>query len=242
MKILIFADSLALAREPEGGNIRYEETYPFLLDVALKQRYGADAPLVNDRGMRSRTIEHVIDHWFEEVELKNPDMVVIHVGIVDCAPRVFLRRERGFIENLRSERLRRGILNFVHKHRSRIIELRKKVYVPPHRFKALLDQAVSRAVANPARKLLFVNIISPSDTLEARSPGFQSNVKLYNEMLAAHVNGTSIDLIDLNKIVWEHGGPDKLTVDGVHINQEVHKLLAAELESRVAKLFSNKHE
>src|SRR5918992_220711 len=101
MKIAILADSLALPREDVGGDEMLEVTYPYLLDQSLRRQFGANAPLVYERGMRRRTIEYVLDDWNEQVELKKPDVVIVHVGIVDCAPRVFLRREGAFVANIR---------------------------------------------------------------------------------------------------------------------------------------------
>ena len=116
MKIVILADSLALPRENVGGEDLLEATYPFLLDHSLRQRLGAAAPIIFERGMRRRTIEYVLDEWNELVKLRKPDVVIVHVGIVDCAPRVFLRREASFVANIRFAWLRNRILKFAHYH------------------------------------------------------------------------------------------------------------------------------
>jgi len=58
MKIVVMADSLAMAREGET-NVAFEATYPYLLDQSLRRRFQAEAPLVIERGMRRRTIEYV---------------------------------------------------------------------------------------------------------------------------------------------------------------------------------------
>jgi lysophospholipase L1-like esterase len=43
-------------------------------------------------------------------------------------------------------------------------------------------------------------------------------------------------LIDLNRIVLEQGGPEAMMVDGIHLNERGHKLLAQELEEHVMRL------
>ena len=186
--------------------------------------------------MRARTIEDVLADWFEQVELKTADIVIVHVGIVDCAPRIFLRRERNFVETLRLKRLRNFILNFVHKHRRRIVLLRRLVYVPPARFKELVEEMVERARASKIRSLLLINIVSPPDKLEERSPGFQKNVRIYNQFLAEQVDGRLIQLIDLN--IQQQSGAH-LTIDGIHINEQAHKILARQLEAHILT-FGNK--
>src|SRR6266403_3780608 len=236
MKIAILADSLALPREDVSAERALEATYPFLLDQSLRHHYGAHAPLVIERGMRRRTIEYVLDDWCEQVVLKHPDMVVIHVGIVDCAPRVFLRRERAFVERMRFTRLRDRILRFAHDHRRAITRRLPRVYVPLARFEGHVKEIVQKVREQDIRSLIFVNIISPPDSVEQRSFGFQRNVEFYNQVLQDQTRHRNISLIDLNKLIKSQGGADKLTVDGIHLNEEGHQMLAQQIETRVIAL------
>ena len=236
MKITILADSLGLPREDVGENDFFAVTYAYLLDQSLRKRFGANAPLVIEKGMRRRTIEYVLDDWNEEVELKKPDVLIIHVGVVDCAPRVFLRREHTFVSRIRLRWLRERILKFAHDHRRRIIQTRRRVYVPLARFEKLVDEVVQRARRDNVRLLIFVNIISPPDALEERSPGFQHNVDLYNQVLRNQTGHSHVALVDLNGILRAEGGSEELTVDGVHLNEGGHQLLVRELEKHVIPL------
>ena len=238
MKIVVMADSLAMAREGET-NVAYETTYPYLLDQWLRQRFGSQAPLVSERGMRRRTIEYVLDEWYELVDLRKTDVVVVHVGIVDCAPRVFLRRERQFVENLRPGFLRRFILDYVHRHRRAVVNMRKKVYVPPERFNALVGQVMAKAKASELRSLVIVNIITPPAEMDERSPGFIRNVGIYNEILRTHAEANGAHLIDLDSMIKAKGGVEQLTVDGIHINEAGHKMLAQEIEKHVLSLIGD---
>jgi len=238
MKIVVMADSLAMPREGET-NVAYETTYPYLLDQWLRQRFGSQAPLVSERGMRRRTIEYVLDEWYELVDLRKTDVVVVHVGIVDCAPRVFLRRERQFVENLRPGFLRRFILDYVHRHRRAVVNMRKKVYVPPERFNALVGQVMAKAKASELRSLVIVNIITPPAEMDERSPGFIRNVGIYNEILRTHAEANGAHLIDIDRLIKEAGGVEQLTVDGIHINEAGHKMLAQEIEKHVLSLIGD---
>ena len=238
MKIVVMADSLAMAREGES-NVAYETTYPYLLDQWLRQRFGSQAPLVSERGMRRRTIEYVLDEWYELVDLRKTDVVVVHVGIVDCAPRVFLRRERQFVENLRPGFLRRFILDYVHRHRRAVVNMRKKVYVPPERFNALVGQVMAKAKASELRSLVIVNIITPPAEMDERSPGFIRNVGIYNEILRTHAEANGAHLIDIDRLIKEAGSVEQLTVDGIHINEAGHKMLAQEIEKHVLNLIGD---
>jgi acyl-CoA thioesterase I len=233
MKIAILADSLALPREDVGGQELLEVTYPFLLDQSLRKRFGAATPIIFERGMRRRTIEYVLDDWNEQVELKKTDMVIVHVGIVDCAPRVFLRREAAFVAKIKFARLRDRILKYAHDHRRAIVQRRRKVYVPLWRFEKLVQQVVQRAEESKVTSLVFINIIRPPDSVEARSPGFQNNVIAYNRVLEEQTKHQHVTLIDLNRLIHTEGGSEKLTVEGIHLNERGHVLLAAELEKLI---------
>ena len=235
MKIVVMADSLAMAREGET-NVAFEATYPYVLDQSLRRRFQSDAPIVIERGMRRRTIEYVLDEWYELVDLRRPDVVVVHVGIVDCAPRVFLRRERQFVENLRPAFLRDAVLRNVHRHRRAIVKMRKRVYVSPDRFNTLVGQVIERAKQSKLRALVIVNIITPPAEMDERSPGFIRNVRLYNEILRSHAQRAGFHLIDLDQMIKEGGGVEELTVDGIHLNDTGHAMLAKEIENHILSL------
>jgi lysophospholipase L1-like esterase len=242
MKVVILADSLAMPRPKSEGEIRDDATYPSLLDQSLRRKLGAHAPIVIERGARRRTIEFVLADWPELVELKSAEVVIVHVGIVDCAPRVFMRLEHELLKHLRPRALRDAILHFVHKHRRAIVRMRRRVYVPAERFRQCVLDVIELARASSVQSLVFVNILSPPDDLEARSPGFQQNVSAYNQILDECVRGERLSLIDLDGLMREAGGSQKMTVDGIHINEEGQAILARVLEQHVLSLIAEKSD
>jgi lysophospholipase L1-like esterase len=233
MKVVILADSLAMPRPRSEGDIPDDATYPSLLDQTLRRKFGGSAPIVIERGARRRTIEFVLADWPDLVELKSAEIVIVHVGIVDCAPRVFMRLEHELLNQLRPRALRDAILRFVHKHRRAIVRMRPRVYVPPARFRRHVEEVIELARASAVQSLVFINILSPPDDLEARSPGFQKNVLLYNQILEECVHGERLSLIDLDGMIREAGGSEKLTIDGIHINEAGHAIVASVLEEHV---------
>ncbi len=237
-KIVILADSLALPRGEDAGDIPYEFTYPVLLEDMLRQRFGEQAPRIIERGQRLRTVLGVLADWHEQVELVDPAVVVVHVGVVDCAPRVFLPLEHRLVGILRPRRLRDAVLRFVNRHRRKIIQLRpNRVYVPLGRFEKGVRQLLARAGKQGLRGLIFVNIIAPPDDLEYRSPGFRRKVERYNQVLQDLTPALpGVQLIDYNRLIWQEGDPEALLVDGVHPNRMGHHLLAEELERRIIAL------
>ncbi len=238
MKILILADSLAMPRPQSEGDIPDECTYPSLIDRSLREKFGINAPVVIERGMRRRTIEYVLNDWQDLIEYRSPEMLVVHVGIVDCAPRVFMRLEREMVDRLRPISLRDAILRFAHDHRRRIVQFRKRVYVPAAQFRRQVTEVVERARAANIKSLIFINIVTPPQDLDLRSPGFIQNVITYNQILKECVRGDNVDLIDLDEMIRQAGGAAKLTVDGIHIDRTGHQMLAREIEDRIARLMA----
>jgi lysophospholipase L1-like esterase len=72
--------------------------------------------------------------------------------------------------------------------------------------------------------------------MEERSPGFQQNVRLYNEALAEQASQPRVTLIDINGAVKTNGGSIELTCDGVHLNERGHQILANELDKHISSL------
>jgi lysophospholipase L1-like esterase len=117
--------------------------------------------------------------------------------------------------------------------------MRKKVYVPPERFNALVGQVMAKAKASELRSLVIVNIITPPAEMDERSPGFIRNVGIYNEILRTHAEANGAHLIDIDRLIKEAGGVEQLTVDGIHINEAGHKMLAQEIEKHVLSLIGD---
>jgi acyl-CoA thioesterase I len=235
MKIVILADSLVMPRYKE---IPYDVTYGYLLDHALKKIYRENAPMVMEYGMRARTILDVARDWFELVTLKSPEIVILHIGIADCAPRLLLQKQHEFVDRIRPKKLRAKILDFLSENRRRLITLfPNRVYVPFAIFKEQVNKIINLAEANGVKRLIVVNILKPTDELEFRSPGFKKNVDLYNSFLyQSSVGRPMISFVDLDKIITENGGVEALTTDGIHINPQGHAILADQLQTLIMEI------
>lgn len=234
----ILADSLALPRPPEAGNILFEQTYPYLVDEMLRAAFPQTMPVLIERGQRFRTIGRVLEDWTECVDYRNPDFVVIHVGIVDCAPRVFSPGQRYFVERFLPGFLRNTLLTFVHEYRNRLIRKRQNVvYTPLDEFARGVSEVVVRSVKTKVRRLFLVNILTPSDDLEARSPGYKEKVHCYNNILRdIALASDHVELVDFDGMIRIHGGTAALTVDGMHPKFEGNQLLARALVARISEI------
>ncbi len=228
-RITLFADSLALPRGKDWGNIPFERTYPYLLEKKLREKAVFQDFIFTNRAQRFRTIVQTESDFRDFAELNNTEIIILHSGIVDCAPRVFTQTQRKWIENLPSP-ARRIILKIIKFARKAIILTisKNKTYVSPDHFKKSLESILGAAKETNA-KVILLNIISPPDDLEQRSPGFQTNVKIYNKIIddtALHYKAT---VIDLDTWIHKNGGHDELTCDGMHINERGHAFVSESL-------------
>ncbi len=228
-RITLFADSLALPRGSEWGNIAYEKTYPYLLETALRTKEDFKDFIFINRAQRFRTITDTWREYNDFVTLKNSDTVILHCGIVDCAPRVFSMEQRKLIEKL-PWFFQRLIIKTVHTFRSAIIKTicREKVYTPLPDFIESLENTFKSA-RNAGINIIAVNIIVPSQTLDDRSPGYIKNATSYNRSLEATANAHNVPVIDLSNHIHQNGGHDELTTDGMHINEKGHAFMAEKL-------------
>jgi acyl-CoA thioesterase I len=184
VRIVAYADSLAMPR-PELG-VRWEDTWPYQLGRLLRQR-GLDAEIIN-RGQRARTADSLTGQEpYENVVWVEPDVVVLQIGVVDCAPRIISRREKQVL-NLPGfpVRVRDAMIERRKAHRLQITgrDPLSKVYTPPADFRryfndfgALVDSMDSQP------ELLVVPVVVDLRPMEQKSPGYTENVIRYNRIL-----------------------------------------------------------
>lgn len=233
-KILIFADSQALPRGRQWGNIPYESTYPWVLQRILCERLGPDAPQVIERGMRSRTILDVLEEWEEQVSLKRPDVVVLNIGGSDCIPQILSRWQRRTIERMSNQKLRNRLLYFEFRNRRRLLRwFPGRVHVPLSKFKRCIEETIKRCREDGVRKLILLTIIPISDKLEILVPGLRRNAAEYNSMISSFADGRMVSVVDLDALVQSWGGMDKLSVDALHLRPEGHRKLAEILSQEI---------
>lgn len=225
MKIAILADSNALPRPMDWGGLPLESTYPYLLERKLREKlYPREDVHLIERGKRYRTTRTVLQDWYEIVDLRNPDVVIVQVGGADCAPRVLLPRERDWLKKIPfggkllklEEKYRRGWL----------LRFPPRVCVRLEEFRSNLRAIVERA-RNSETRLIFVNIFDPAPAVLDQFAGADRLIARYNEAIAEIARPHT--LIDLHALVRQLGGAGKHTVDGLHLDPVAQEKLADSL-------------
>jgi acyl-CoA thioesterase I len=119
------------------------------------------------------------------IETFNPDVVVLQVGINECAPRPLGRSGRARLARLRPLWLRQRVIAFLHRYRSQIIKLRGvKQLTSAEDFAAAVQRVISAA-----RRRGSVTLILPITRIpaaaEVRTPFTNREVARYNAVLAS---------------------------------------------------------
>jgi acyl-CoA thioesterase-1 len=230
MRIVVLADSLAMPRK----DVRFEHTWPYRLAAALREA-GVTAEVLNC-GARRRTAEMLLADFTEHVVFKRPTHIVVQVGVVDCAPRIFSRRVHRYLNGRWvPSAVRHAVIRYRSARRARIIarDPLRRVYTKPDRFAAVFEEFGRRlaGLSWPIR-VYVMPILFDESTLEARSPGFGRNVTAYNEILAGFTTRHGGAWIAPDGLL----GPHRKTAfcsDGIHLSPAGNATLARAVCSRL---------
>ncbi|MCX6764886.1 MAG: SGNH/GDSL hydrolase family protein [Candidatus Nealsonbacteria bacterium] len=236
--ITIVGDSLSMVRSGKEIFNFYQDTYPFLLQELL----WIDNYLVV---LRSRIRNNVLteslkENLEEDVLFNNSRYVVLHLGIVDCAPRAFsLMQERilyVFSQTSVLKYFSRLAWWFQSRYRRFFTKYFPKTYVSEEEFREKFSFIV-REIKNKAKpkKVFVINIADTNDKNKLKSFNFEKNILNYNKIIEDLVAGNKdfCELIDLysqtknkKEFLWE---------DGIHLMKGAHDYLAQTLCEKIKK-------
>ncbi|MGN6177663.1 MAG: SGNH/GDSL hydrolase family protein [Mucilaginibacter sp.] len=230
MKILCIADSLALP----GHDNTYEDTWFYKLQVSFrehsfisffKRSITTEILVTEGGGDASQPITGA-----DCLEFYMPDLVILQLGIVDCAPR--LMRRKGLLYKI-IQKSPAGIQNAFYKGLKKV---RKRsstnADVPPNEFLSNLDNYLSRCVNINVKKVIIIKICTPDDSFVQKSPDILDAVKLYNSIIdkldEKYSIVTVVDPLASNtKHIFE---------DGYHPNPEGNDLVFNALQMEISNV------
>lgn len=228
LRIVAIADSLSMPRPPKHGSpgTRWEETWPKVLERLLREIHPSSE--VINAGKRSRTAEDLEAR--ELVGFIEPDIIILQIGIVDCAPRVFSRRQRQIV-SLAPERLRNFIIRQRSANRFRLTARNplQKVYTKPAAFERALrtfrDYVEKRS---PTPRVLVLPVLV-DERLAKKSSGYLTNASLYNGILARVWGDAFIPPAEFSRMHTD----DFFLEDGQHLTPSGNRRIAELLYARV---------
>jgi hypothetical protein len=241
----IYGDSLGMPRK--STEIPFQLTYPELLLAKIRVRRPDLAVHLYNRSKPAGTAPELAalyasdSGYFEPVDNQ---VVIIHCGVCDCAPRPLPPLGRRCVGKL-PEPLRKGVTTMIHRHRSAILRAGCSWRnTPPARFSECLQTWFSAAARN-AQAVFVLNIAPPTAGIEVHSPGFRASVNLYNQLIAAAVNAVREDglvLVDVHRAILTQDPEVRSCIDqadGHHLTLAGHDLIAdmlfANWQSRCAR-------
>ena len=225
-KFLIVGDSLAMVRPKE--NVLFLDLY------ATKLARERPELLVVNGGVRANSSKGILtESYFDEyVSALPPDHVVVHLGIVDCTPRIFHPLERLILDLIGrtkiGKKFSQKVIGFRSQRRFSYTKKKSLSLVSLVQFQANLRQffAMIRSV-NPAAEFTFVNIVHPGVKMVERNFGMLDQIEKYNQVLEAEAQATGSKLIDF--FSYTKCNPHVVLDDGYHISTEAHMYLYSEL-------------
>lgn len=222
--IYILGDSLALPR-PEIDSEEahtYRDTYiAFLTEKLLPKDQ-----FVIHNGKRARTIKEV-DNLIKEVIFSGAKTLIIQVGIVDCAPRVFSKKQYWLMNKL-PKVIRNPILKLVRKYKLQILKIRPNiVYTKKTVFENHLKSISEKLLKNEI-KGIFCSIVPAGEDMVARNPQINKQIDEYNDLIKKILIEEKILMIPMDKL-YKGQLKQCLMADGHHLSKKGHQILGAKL-------------
>jgi acyl-CoA thioesterase I len=231
-KILIIGDSLSLP----GHSNNYEDTWVYKVKNYFKdfdfithlQRSLTTNVLVSQGGGGPDDFPRGSD----VLEYYMPDIVIIQLGIVDCAPRLF-NKDKLIVKII--DRLPKLIKTIIYNTKLRITgRLVENSYVSLSFFKKNLINYLDRAKQNKTRKIIFISICYPDERMRSKNPNIYDQVDLYNNVIL-NVSKLFDDILVINPLDSRIHN-DVIYEDGYHPNSYGNEIVYSELKKSLKNI------
>jgi len=223
-KIVLIGDSLSMLRPSE--NISFNDTYVFKL---TKMGY-----CVIDRSIRASTTESVLKVTTWDMFCLDSDYYILHLGVCDCAPRIFKSWEYKILNIMNDLPVLSIISNFLYSYLSsrRYYYTKKRGIqnVSYDDFCINMQKIIDLIRGNNKnnKKIIINNIVSPGSHWLKKSFRVLELIQLYNGFLCKlQQNSDDIRIIDLFDFTSRN--PHYVLSDGHHISKEVHDFICSEV-------------
>lgn len=221
MKVLIIGDSLSLP----GHTNSYEETWPCLLKktfrsldfISILRRGITSEILVTEGGDGSEQFpmgSDCLEHF-------RPDIVILQLGIVDCAPRLFSRNSLiSKLINRLPRPLSKSVLTIIKSNRQRTS---KRSYVDLDTFSKNFENYLSRCVLQSVVKVIAIAIVFPGQDMIRKNPTIIEAVHAYNDVLNSLAK--RFEFFEVINPLSESNALKDIYSDGYHPNSKGNELV-----------------
>lgn len=227
-RVTVIADSLGLPRPEELDDLHgaLDKTYSGLILSKLQARPNSNGASIDAHCQRFFTTDDAVLLMRERPESLQDAHVLVHLGLNDCAVRMFLTDQR-LACDLLPKAISEEVVRFARVYRNQIIAaFPEHQYVPLKRFRAnlgLMAELVRRA---GGRSLTFCTVIVVPMKFWAGTPGVCRNFSAYNQAVMEEAARAGTGVLDVDRLMWQHGNAATLNKDGMHLSHRGHALLA----------------
>lgn len=223
--IILHTDSLALPRGVTGVSIA--NCYPALV-AKLLRRNRPGAYSFDVRSLRGNTTEKVrlaLEHD------KNPriyegGICIVHSGIVDCAPRVFMENDLEYVKALAGQSGHDGLVEIAKNFRHYIQgSPDEAVYVTAAEYRQNI-QEICRILFKRNCAPYFVTTVIPSRQGATKMNGaiLSNSIEKYNSILSDLSRDLGFHIWDADDWIWSSLDPFScFTNDNYHFNNRGHR-------------------
>lgn len=205
----------------DKNKIGYDYIYPTLIMkyiTHLKQ---------SNLSQHGNDVLEAVPSLEQHLQVIKPKIAIIDLGLVDCSPRVFTRKELTFLLTL-PEYIQKLTYGIQKKHRRLATRMRNIVYVPLNQFyenyRIIIEQCMVYC-----DQVCVLTITRPTDYVCYKSFKMLDNIVAYNEKIKELAKEFNCEVID----VFSATENDKslLANDGYHLSEKGHHFIYQEFHN-----------
>ena len=225
---VIIGDSLSLPRYKAGINI--EDTYCYRLGNWWRERYGSTLvwPL-SKGGATIKALTADFRAFLPYIKPQSIDAAIVHLGVVDCAPRPLPYQVRNLL-GMTPPFIRDRITKYLHNNRGRLFKLGISFrFTNPKQFRRAYQGMLQTLSAESAR-IYVINISPATEATYNHSPNLFNSIYLYNDIIRQVVaEFKGVRLID-NYSKMQDNRVDSVAED-IHMSKQGHDYIFEQISS-----------
>lgn len=231
LSVVAITDSLGLDRARHQPELDPEVSYLSILENRLSEFYEIEFYALAQTG---RTVLLALNE--QNKMSKTPDIQILQVGIVDCAPRLLGNKMRLLVGLIKPNVLQQWVIKLLGKLHTRFVfkSFGHRLMVSPSQFEKGLHKFVETAFLGGSKHVFIANILPTTTDKEYIYVGFTRNIEKYNKIIENVASQyPKVYLVDFyNPFV---AVKDELTFDGVHPFANYKMVMANILTEEIIK-------
>lgn len=218
---VVIGDSLGMPRCQAG--IEIDDAYLYLLKIWWQKQYRQVIvwPILRRAASLQDLMAEFQGNFLHYIGNRKIDVCIVHLGIVDCAPRPLPFRMRSVVSHLPLWVLKR-VTNFLHQNRRNLSKVGLSFHLAsPDKFYRLYSNFIN-LLNSHCERVYCINMSPGLKETYYHSPGLKEDIIKYNGIIERAISGKdSVKLIDaFGKFIQD---PEYYVTDDLHITREAHK-------------------